>query len=101
MPFELPTDTAEIIEKDDIAALQFSQDDVLTDPAAILQRRHDAERATSLGNNYQSKLDIYFKTADGAVKRVYTTVWAAHHEYLTLKAGISLPLRAIIGFDFY
>jgi hypothetical protein len=101
MSFELPTDTAEVVDKDAIAQFQFSADDVLTDPAAIQQRRHDAERATSLGNNYQGKLDIYFKTAEGAVKRVYTTVWATHQEYLTLKSGISLPLRAIIGFDFY
>jgi hypothetical protein len=28
-------------------------------------------------------------------------VWGAHPEYITLKAGIMLPLRAILGFDFY
>lgn len=101
MPAELPTDIAEIIEKDAIATLKFSQNDVLPTPDAIQQRRHDAERATSLGNNYQGKVDIYFQTDQGAVKRVHTTVWATHHEYITLKSGISLPLRSIIGFDFY
>jgi len=101
MSLELPIDLAEIVDKDTIPTLQFPHDDVLTDPAAVQQRRHGAERAASLGNNYQGKLDIYFQTAEGAIKRVYTTVWATHEEYVTLKSGITIPLRAIIGFDFY
>jgi len=101
MPFELPTTTAEFIEKDLIATLRFPHEDVLTDPAAVRQRHYDAERAASLGNNYQGKLDIYFQTADGAVKRVYTTIWATHQDYLTLKSGLVLPLHAVLGFDFY
>jgi hypothetical protein len=101
MSLELPVATAEVIDKDLIPSLHFAPADVLTDPAAIRQRRHDAERATSLGNNYQGKLDIYFQTADGAVKRVYTTIWATHQDYLTLKSGITLPIHAVLGFDFY
>ena len=101
MSLELPVATAEVIDKDQIPSLHFSPEDVLTDPAAIRQRHHDAERATSLGNNYQGKLDVYFQTADGAVKRVYTTVWATHQDYLTLKSGITLPIHAVLGFDFY
>lgn len=101
MSFEIPTETAEVVDKDQIPSLKFAAEDVLHDPAAISHRRHEAERATSLGNNYQGKLDIYFRTADGSTKRVYTTVWATHEEYLTLKSGITLPLRAVLGFDFY
>ncbi|SNR31810.1 MULTISPECIES: hypothetical protein [Hymenobacter] len=100
---ELKTTDAQIetVDKDVIPTLRFSQEDVLTDPAAIKRRRHDAERATTLGNAYHGKLDIYFQTEDGSTKRVYTTVWATHEEYLTLKSGISLPLRAVVSFDFY
>lgn len=101
MSIELLTATAEMVDKDEIPFLTFPHDDVLNDPVAVSHRRHEAERATSLGNNYQGKLDIYFRTADGATKRVYTTVWATHEEYLTLKSGITLPLRAVLGFDFY
>lgn len=101
MALPLPSLSAEVIDKDLIPNLRFSPTDVLTDPADIKQRRHDAERATSLGNNYHGKLDIYFQTADGAVKRVYTTIWATHQEYLTLKSGITLPLHAVLAFDFY
>ena len=91
----------ETVEKERIPPLRFPQDDVLTDKAALEHRRVDAERASRLGNAYQGKLDIFFQTADGQPKRVQTTVWGAHPEYLTLKAGIMLPLRAVLGFDFY
>lgn len=97
-----PTDASiETIEKELIPTLHFAAEDVLTDPIAIKRRRFDAERASTLGNAYHGKLDIYFQTADGHTKRVYTTIWAAHEEYLTLKSGIALPLRAVVSFDFY
>ncbi|MGI4741085.1 MAG: hypothetical protein ACRYG7_38455 [Janthinobacterium lividum] len=92
----------ETIEKEVIPTLQFAPDDVLAhDQSARERRRTDADRASRLGNTYQGKLDIFFQTADGQPKRVQTTVWGAHPEYLTLKAGIMLPLRAVLGFDFY
>ncbi|MBO2009306.1 hypothetical protein [Hymenobacter negativus] len=91
----------EIVEKEDITNLQFDHEDVLTDLAARQSRRADADRAVTLGNAYHGKLDIYFKTADGATKRMATTVWAADADHLTLKSGASLPLRAVLGFDFY
>lgn len=91
----------EIVEKEDIATLHFGHDDVLTTLEARQRRRADADRAVTLGNAYHGKLDIYFKTADGATKRMATTVWAADSEHLTLKSGASLPLRTVLGFDFY
>ncbi|QKG56074.1 hypothetical protein GKZ68_05125 [Hymenobacter sp. BRD128] len=91
----------ETVEKESIPSLRFSQEDVLTDKTQLERRRADAERAARLGNAYHGKLDIFFQTADSQTKRVQTTVWSAHPEYLTLKAGIMLPLRAVLGFDFY
>ena len=101
MSFIPVTTSIEIVEKEDIANLQFDHEDVLTDLAARQSRRADADRAVTLGNAYHGKLDIYFKTADGATKRMATTVWAADADHLTLKSGASLPLRAVLGFDFY
>lgn len=96
------TDAAvETVAKEQIPELHFATQDVLTDPVAIQRRRHDAERAATLGNAYHGKLDIYFQTADGNTKRVYTTVWATHQDYLTLKSGIALPLHTVLSFDFY
>lgn len=98
---QTPEFTAEMVEKEVIPNLRFPSTDVLTDKAAIQRRRYDAERAATLGNAYHGKLDIYFQTADSSIKRVYTTVWATHEEYLTLKSGIALPLHAVLSFDFY
>ncbi|MCB2376768.1 hypothetical protein LGH70_04205 [Hymenobacter sp. BT635] len=91
----------ETIAKETIASLRFPGHDVLALPAQQQWRRYEAERATMLGNGYHNKVDIYFQTADGALKRVYTTVWACDSDYLTLKSGTSLPLRSVVGFDFY
>ena len=93
--------TVEIVEKEEVGRLHFGHDDVLTDLVARQHRRAEAERATTLGNAYHGKLDIYFQTADGATKRVATTIWAADGDHLTLKSGAFLPLRAVLGFDFY
>ena len=101
MSFTQPNTTVEIIEKEGLTDLRFGHDDVLTDPAERQRRRADADRAVTLGNAYHGKLDIYFQTADGGAKRVATTVWAADADHLTLKSGASLPLRAVLGFDFY
>lgn len=95
------TQSAETVAKETIPTLHFSQTDVLTTPEERRLRRFDADRACALGNNDHGKLDIYFKTADGDVKRVQTTVWGVHESYLTLKAGVTLPIHAIVGFDFY
>lgn len=92
------TDT---IEKEYLPHLNFPTEDTLDSDELRHQRQYDANRATMLGNNYQGKLNIYFKTADGSSHRVYTTVWANSNEHLTLKSGTSLPLRAVVGFDFY
>lgn len=92
--------TAELIEKEDIVNLHFPHADVLTDPEARQRRRYEADRASTLGNAFHNKVSIFFQTADGAVKRVDAAAWGAHEEYLTLKAGIMLPIRAILRFEF-
>ncbi len=91
----------ETIAKESLRHCRFSAEDVLPLLADRQVRRYSAERATTLGNGYHGKVDIYFQTADGAVKRVQTTVWATDADFLTLKAGASLPLRSVLGFDFY
>ena len=91
----------EVVSRDIIPTLRFPSYDVLTTTGERQQRRWQAERAVTLGNGYQSKVDIYFQTSDGLTKRVHTTVWASDAEYLSLKSGKVLPLRAVLGFDFY
>ncbi len=90
----------ETLEKEVIPTLLFSSDDVLASSEERQQRHAAAERATRLGNAHHGKVDIFFKTADGQTKRVQTSVWAAHTLHITLKSGVTLPVRAILGFDF-
>lgn len=97
----LTSDLIEIVEKEELTGMRFALGDVLTNLVEKQRRRYDADRAVTLGNAYHGKLDIYFQTADGATKRVATTIWAADAEHLTLKSGCLLPLRAVVGFDFY
>ena len=97
----LITDPIIMVEKEELAGMRFSAEDVLTDLVERQRRRRDADRAVTLGNAYHGKLDIYFQTDDGEPKRVATTIWAADSVHLTLKSGASLPMRAVLGFDFY
>ena len=98
----LPTDeTIETVDREQLAAINFSHDDVLDGhPAEQLRRRTDADRAVLLTNANHTKTTIFFRTADGHTKRVRAIVLTAHTQYLTLKAGINLPLRAVLGFEF-
>ncbi|RIJ33475.1 hypothetical protein [Pontibacter oryzae] len=93
--------TIPIVEKEQIPALHFGKEDVLTDPEARKRRMWDLNRATSLGNVYQGKVEITFQTADGEQRRVDTTVWAVDEKYMTLKAGCSIPVTSIIGIEFF
>ncbi|MFD2784386.1 hypothetical protein [Hymenobacter rubripertinctus] len=92
---------AETVAKENLREYRFSAEDVLPSVAERQLRRYSAERATTLGNGYQSKVNIYFRTADGATKRVQTTVWATDADFLTLKSGKAIPLRSVLGFDSY
>ncbi len=91
----------ELLEKEVLPTLHYPQTDVLPTPLERTARRREADRAMALGNNYHGKVDIYFKTADGQSHRVYTTVWATSNEHITLKSGTTLPMRAVVMFDFY
>lgn len=101
MQIALVSALVETLPKEALPGLRFSHHDVLSQPADRLLRRHNAERAVTLGNAYHGKLDIYFQTADGTTKRVQTTVWAADGDHLTFKSGVLLPLRAVVWMDFY
>ena len=98
---EALTLSATTVAKETIPTLHFPHEDVLETLEEQKRRHYDADRACALGNNYHGKLDIYFQTADGQTNRVQTTVWGVHEDYVTLKAGITIPLHAIVGFDFY
>jgi hypothetical protein len=93
--------TIELVEKEIVPFLQFGKADVLEDPQERKRRAHDINRATVLGNGYHGKVEIYFQTADEEMKRVVTTIWDFDQNYITLKSGSSIPLRAINRIEFF
>lgn len=93
--------TIPMVEKEQIPAFNFGKEDVLTTPEARKKRMWDLNRATSLGNVYQGKVEITFQTADGDQMRVDTTVWAVDEKYMTLKAGCAIPVTSIVGIEFF
>lgn len=95
------TKPAPMIEKEEIPGLHFRPEDVLSDPGERLKRRWELNRAATLGNAYRGKVEITFRTAEGEDKRVETTVWTADDKFITLKAGCSIPLGAIVNVEFF
>ncbi|WP_439881711.1 hypothetical protein ACSX1A_00860 [Pontibacter sp. MBLB2868] len=92
---------APLVEKEEIPSFHFGKDDVLKDPEARKKRMWDLNRASMLGNAYRGKVEITFKTLEGLLKRVDTTVWAVDDMYMTLKAGCAIPIASIIGIEFF
>ena len=98
---EILTTPAELVEKELIPLLHFGHEDVLTDTDARKKRLWNLNRASTLGNAYHGKVEITFRTADGEDKRVATTVWTVDETFITLKAGCSIPINAIISTEFF
>ncbi|QHL88877.1 hypothetical protein GU926_16150 [Nibribacter ruber] len=90
-----------LIEKETIPELQFGQEDVWPNKEAQKRRLHDLERASRLGNGYQGKVEVTFQIAGGDIKRVQTTIWQVDQEFVTLKSGVTLPLRSVLGVEFF
>jgi hypothetical protein len=89
------------VEKEQIPTLKFGNQDVLTDELDRKKRMHDVSRATVLGNGYHGKVEIFFQTADGELKRVNTTIWDCDPEHLILKSDACIPTRSVFGIDFF
>lgn len=90
----------ETVDRKQLPEVEFSHDEVLANDAPAQKlRRALANRAALLANAHQTKATIFFRTADGQTKRARAHVLGAHAEYLTLKDGMSLPLRAVLGFE--
>ena len=89
------------IAKEDIPQYTFIREDVLRhDFAGQQSRRLSLLRAQQLGNGFQGKVRISFTTSEADSCQVETTVWQTSDEYVSLKGGIMLPVRAINRVEF-
>jgi len=81
------------IDKDNIKELKFVEKDVL-DQESALERKANLEKAVMLGNAIKHKVKIFFKDQHSN-KHVETTIWHADERYISLKGGITIPVRSI------
>ena len=87
--------------KEDLGQFKFSAEDVLsTDKVGRQSRAYNLLRAERLGNAFHGKVRIIFSTTDDNDRTVETTVWATSDEYVNLKGGVVLPVRAISRVEF-
>jgi len=89
-----------LIEKESIAECNFAKEDVLSDESLRQLRYEQLEKAEILGNNYKRKVRITFKTEENETLNIETTIWAVGKDYIELKAGIMIPIRAILDIRF-
>lgn len=89
------------IPKESINTLSFLKHDVLETEESKTIRAHMLKKAERLGNAYKGKVKIFFKTIDSLSKSVETTVWQTTGDFVMLKGGVFLPIRAIekVTFD--
>ncbi len=83
-----------LIKINEVSNLNFAQVDVLLDENAKLLRHTDLQNATVLGNSFKQKVIILFKDKESK-KHLITTVWQCTSDHISLKGGITLPLKSI------
>lgn len=89
-----------IVPKEQLNTLKFIKNEVI--PETVLQRlrKFELDRALILGNIDHNKVSITFKTEDGSLLQVKTTIWAVTEDYVALKGGVHIPIKAIVAIEF-
>ncbi len=88
------------ITREGVRRLLFGDEDVLSEKEQKSIRRYKLNRALVLGNLYKRKVKIHLKTTEGVFKRLDTTIWGVGEEFVSLKDGVSVPIRGITDIDF-
>ncbi len=90
---------AKLIDRSEVAAITFPEEDVLDDIDQIKKRSRKIHRATSLGNLEHKKVHIVFRDQT-ELKRVHTTIWVQLGEKIILKERIIVPVNRIVDIVF-
>ncbi|HXU28148.1 MAG TPA: hypothetical protein VN698_13035 [Bacteroidia bacterium] len=91
---------AEIIPKEQLSGFRFAEEDVLSDASKRSIRHAWLKKAERLGNGYKGKVKMIFKSKLGKIYSVETTIWAIMDDYVALKGGISVPIKAVLDIEF-
>lgn len=89
-----------VVQKEHLGLVNFQKADVLADGASRQKRLSNLSRALSLGNLFHSKVNIIFMTSSGLLQQVETTVWSFSDDFILLKGGNYIPVKAILELEF-
>ncbi|MCX6182718.1 MAG: hypothetical protein NT150_12410 [Bacteroidetes bacterium] len=87
--------SAQLIDKEQVKLLRFSNTDVLPTKQEQLQRFIDLQRAAAMGATNKSNVKIYFKSYQGNRYKVEATIWAVTEQNITLKGEVLIPIISI------
>lgn len=87
--------TIQIIPKEQVGNFPFSGSEVFNNYNDQLSRMYNLQKARSLGNLFQHKVNIEYELNTGEKHCVYTTVWSVCPEFVILKGGKHIPVKAI------
>ncbi len=94
-----PTDTPKLVGKEEIENMKFPQQGIIRKKEELEALTRKLNEAMTLGNVHHSKIKIIFHDSEG-LKVVETTIWVAGEDYITLKKGVSIPIRNIVDVKF-
>lgn len=86
------------VEKEQVANLHFSGEEILHKNSDKQARLQGIDRAISLGNLEHYKVKIYFADDEGD-KVVHTTIWGVTDKAILLKQNVVIPIHRIIKLE--
>jgi hypothetical protein len=89
-----------ILNIEDLAKIDFVDIEVHKDESRRTIRKMNLRKAMKLGNIYKRKVYIYFKTFGGTLKGIEASVWAVGEDFVSLKAGRTIPIKSIDHVEF-
>jgi hypothetical protein len=89
-----------MITKEQLHKVVFSTRDSLMDDLDKVKRKLSLDKSEKLGNNYKSKVKIYFTTEKDELLFVETTVWSVNLDNISLKAGATIPIHSIVNIEY-
>jgi len=88
------------IQKESLVYVKYPDKDILKSKIQRLRRKNNLYAAMLLGNGFKRKVKILFHTSFNKLF-VNTTIWHVGKEYVTLKGGRCLPIKAVEKVKFY
>lgn len=84
---------------EEIRSLHFATEDVLTTFEDRFEREHKLKTAMALTNSDHESISLFVKLANGELVEVVSDLIDLEDEYVEVRGGHGIPLRAIVDLD--